>query len=95
MADIVDRCQALVDEHFGSGDPSPERMRGLLPNPVIGREGELLKAAGSILPDSIVDRIHDLSYEFMGYPENLAQLGLEFYRTYLEGDGQSGANRGA
>src|SRR6476661_6070997 len=36
MVQIVDRCQALVDEHFDSEGTSREQRRRLTPNPVIG-----------------------------------------------------------
>jgi hypothetical protein len=86
MAEIIDRCQALVDEHFNSDGASHKQMHRLMPNPVIGRDGELIKKAGSVLPDSVVDRINELSYKFMDYPEDLAQLGLKHYRPYIECD---------
>jgi hypothetical protein len=86
MAEIIDRCQALVDEHFSSDDASHEQLQNLMPNPVIGRGGELIKEAGSVLPNSVVDRINELSYEFMNYPEDLAQLGLRYYQPYIQGD---------
>src|SRR5438552_6437723 len=35
MADIVDRCQALVDEHFNSEGKSPDDLEQLLMNSVI------------------------------------------------------------
>src|SRR5262245_37873197 len=75
MAEIVDRCQAFVDEHFNSGEASREQLQALLPNRVIAHSGELVKDAGSILPEPIVERIYELSYEFMSYPESIAQLG--------------------
>ena len=87
MARIIDRCQALVDEHFNSEGASPEQMQNLMPNAVIGRDGELIKEAGSILPESVVARIYELSYEFMNYPEDLARLGLKYYQPHLQGDG--------
>jgi hypothetical protein len=93
MAKIVDRCQALVDEHFDTERASHEQMRNLLPNAVIGRDGKLIKEAGSILPDSVVDRIYELSYEFMDYPDDLAQLGLNHYRCYLDGGGPGKTSR--
>ena len=83
MAEIIDRCQALVDEHFNSEGASHEQMQNLMPNPVIDHDGELIKEAGSILPESVVDRINELSYEFMNYPEDIAKLGLNHYRPYL------------
>jgi hypothetical protein len=87
MAEIIDRCQAIVDEHFNSAGASHEQMQNLMPNRVIGTDGELMKEAGSILPESVVDRIYELSYEFMNYPEDLAQLGLRHYAPYFQSEG--------
>ena len=86
MAQIIDRCQAIVDEHFDSAGASYEQIQNLIPNPVIGRNGELVKEPGSILPDAVVDRINELSYEFMEYPEDLPRLGLNYYRHYVKKD---------
>jgi hypothetical protein len=83
MADLIDRCQALMDEHFGSEGQSPADLRQLLPNRVINSDGKLVKEAGSVLPDLVVARINELSYRFMNYPDNLAKLGMKFYRSYL------------
>lgn len=89
MAEIVDSCQALVDEHFRLEGKSHEQLLQLMPNPIIGRHGELVKDAGSVLPKSIVRDIHKFSYEFMDYPEDLAQLGLMHYGEFIEGRQQS------
>ena len=86
MAQIIDRCQAIVDEHFESEGKSHEQLQHLIPNRVIGRNGELVKEAGSVLPGAVIDRINELSYEFMDYPEDLPQLGLNYYRHYLKTD---------
>jgi hypothetical protein len=83
MGAIVDGCQALVDEHFDSASASPDRLQSLLPNAVMGSGGKLVKKTGSILPKQVVDRIYDLSYEFMNHPENLALLGPRHYAAYL------------
>ena len=93
MAEIIDRCQALVDEHFASEGASREQMQNLMPNPVIGRDGAIVKEAGSILPDSAVARINELSYEFMNYPDDIATLGLKHYRPFIEGEGQGRTKR--
>jgi hypothetical protein len=93
MAEIIDRCQALVDEHFTSEGASREQMQNLMPNPVIGRDGAIIKEAGSTLPDSVVERINQLSYEFMNYPDDLATLGLKYYRPYVEGEGPGRTKR--
>jgi hypothetical protein len=83
MAEIIDRCQALVDEHVNL-DASPEKTNELMPNAVIARDGECVKEAGSILPELVIDRIYDLSDEFMEYPENLSELGLKHYSRYIQ-----------
>ena len=88
MAEIIDRCQALVDEHFDSEGKSPEEQKQLSPNAVIDCDGQLIKDAGSVLPEPIVARIYELSYEFMNYPDDIARLGLSYYRSNIEGDEQ-------
>lgn len=35
------------------------------------------------LPQSVLDRIYDLSYEFMDYPDDIAELGIRYYSRYL------------
>lgn len=87
MAVIVDRCQALVDEHFDSEGASREDFGKLMPNPAIIRDGQSIESDGSILPDSVLNRIYELSYEFMSYPEDIAQLGWDYYRLKIQGDG--------
>ncbi len=91
MAEIIDRCQSLVDEHFNSEGASPEQMQKLMPNKVIGRDGKVVKEAGSILPESVIARIYDLSYQFMDYPEDIAQLGLSYYGPFIAASDGEGA----
>jgi hypothetical protein len=86
MADVVRQCQALVDEYFISEGTTIEQRESLMPNRVIVRDGQTLKSEGSILPASVVDRIYQLSYEFMEYPDDVAGLGLEYYREKIEGE---------
>ncbi len=87
MAEIIDRCQALVDEHFETETASREEIEALMPNEVIGLDGERLKEPRSILPDPVLDRIYELSDEFMDYPDDVERLGLKYYRSYLEREG--------
>jgi Domain of unknown function (DUF4375) len=86
MADIIDRCQALVDEHFPMEGKSLEEIRQLMPNAVINCDGVLIKDVGSALPEPILARISELSYEFMAYPDDVAALGMVYYRPFLEQD---------
>ncbi|MGH7177570.1 MAG: DMP19 family protein [Tepidisphaeraceae bacterium] len=86
MADIIDRCQALVDEHFTCEGQPPGELRQLLPNPAIDSQGNPIKDVGSVLPKSVVTKVHELSYQFMNYPDDIAQLGLSYYRSYFEGN---------
>jgi hypothetical protein len=84
MAEIVDRCQAMVDEHFETEGKSQAELSCLMPNPVIGMDGEVAKKAGSALPADIVERIYALSYEFMAYPDNIAELGGNHYEANIK-----------
>jgi hypothetical protein len=92
MAEIIDRCQALIDEHITSQGASQEQMQNLMPNPVTGRDDEMVQEMDSILPDSLVRRIDELSHEFMNYPDDVATLGIKYYRPYFEGDGPGRTN---
>jgi hypothetical protein len=86
MAEIIDRCQALVDEHFPLEGKSLEELRQLMPNAVIDCEGVLVKDVGSVLPGPVLVRINELSYAFMAYPEDIAELGMRYYKPLLAGD---------
>jgi hypothetical protein len=86
MAEIVDGCQTLVDEHFPLEGKSPEELRVLLPNAVLDCDGVLVKDYGSVLPDAILARINELSFQFMEYPDDVSTLGLRYYRSYIEGN---------
>ena len=85
MAALIDRCQALVDEHFSSDGKSHEELRQLLPNPIFDRQG-VVKDAGTVLPEPVLRRISELSYEFMDYPDNVAELAQSHYGPLIEGD---------
>ncbi len=87
MAEIVDRCQALVDEHIDSQAASHEQLQSLMPNELHGQDGKVLKKAGSALPKDVLDEIYDLSYEFMDYPDDISELGLSFYANHLKETG--------
>lgn len=87
MADIVDRCQALVDEHFDAEGKSDDDSKQLLFNEIIdSKSGANIKDAGSVLPEPLVVRLYELSYEFMAYPDDVASLGLSYYRAMFESD---------
>lgn len=86
MARIIDACQALVDEHFNTDANMPEDFQELMPNPVIDPNGNVIKEGGSVLPDAVLERIYDLSYDFMDYPDDLSELGLRHYRSHIEAD---------
>ncbi len=86
MAEIVDACQALIDEHSPNSAQSSQERATLLPNEIIGRDGQTVKEAGSVLPDSVLERLYDLSYEFMRYPEDVGALAQAQYGPLIEGD---------
>jgi hypothetical protein len=79
MVEIVDTCQGLVDEHFiTEGRPQHERGQ-LLVNQVLDREGHTIKEAGSVLPEAVVARVYELSYEYMSYPDKVSELAQSHY----------------
>ena len=39
-----------------------------------------------MLPQSVLERISELSYEFMNFPDDWPRLGFIHYRPYLESD---------
>ena len=89
MADIVDRCQALVDEHFDAEGKSDEDSNRLLPNKIIdAKSGAVIKEAGSVLPESVVARLYELSLQEVHRDTRmtLPRLGLNYYRAKFESD---------
>jgi Domain of unknown function (DUF4375) len=86
MAEIVDACQALIDEHSPNAGRSFQERAPLMPNEIIGRDGQTVKEPGSVLPDSVLERVSALSYEFMGYPEDVGDLAQAYYGPLIEGD---------
>jgi hypothetical protein len=86
MAEIIDSCQALVDEHFPSEGLSQDELEQLLPNEVIGRDGQTVKESGSVLPESVLERVSELSYEFMAYPDDVGDLAQGHYGPLIERD---------
>jgi hypothetical protein len=86
IAKIIERCQALVDECFPSEGRSSEELAQLLPNKIIVRDGQTIKGAGSELPETVLDRIYELSYEFMDYPDDVSELAQRHYGPLIEGD---------
>lgn len=87
MAKIIDECQSLVDSHFNSEGASQEELRALMPNASWGTADSPPKEPGSTLPDSVVERLYDLSYQFMDYPDDLPILGAKYYRPILKEQG--------
>jgi hypothetical protein len=83
-AALVEECQTLVDRHT----PTRGRLAGwlgwLLPNAVIGRDGRQLKAPGSALPARVLERIYELSYEYMGYQDDIGSLAQAHYGPLLD-----------
>jgi hypothetical protein len=86
MAEIIERCQALVDEHYPTEGRSSGELRRLLPNEVIGCDGQVIKEAGSVLPERVLSRIYELSYEFMDYYDDISELAQSHYCSLIEGD---------
>ena len=86
MAEIVDACQALIDEHFLNVGQSSSERKELIPNEIIDRDGHTVKEEGSVLPESVLERVSELSYEFMGYPDDVGDLAQAHYGPLIAGD---------
>jgi hypothetical protein len=86
MAGIIDRCQAIVDEHFPSEGKPTQELWQLLPNLIPDRQGKVIKEAGSVLPEPILRRIYELSHEYMGYPDAVGPLAQRYYGPLIEAD---------
>jgi hypothetical protein len=89
MADLIDRCQALVDEHFPTEGKSRNELRQLLPNVIIGHDGSSVKEPGSVLPEPVLQQILELSYEFMDYPDKVGELADSYFRPLIGSDNPS------
>ena len=93
MAKIIDACQILVDEHFDAEGKTQNELRELTPNTVVGGNGNVIKERGSVLPQPVIDRIYTLSYQFMEYPEDIAELGTRHYSSHVDA-AESGRTKG-
>lgn len=79
MAVIVDECQKLIDKHIDSKNASQETLLEMIDIAVLETAGGQGKPAGSSLSQETLDRVYELSYEFMDYPDDIATLGLAHY----------------
>jgi len=80
MAEIIDICQLLVDEHI-------DVTKFVADHEAISA-GKAFDDLQKGLPQEIVARIYELSYEFMGYPDDVASLGMRHYGSLIQGDSQ-------
>ena len=85
MADIFDRCQALVDEHFSTEGKSPEELLPLMTNEVLDPRGNVIKESGSVLPEVVHERISELSYAYISDVDGVYTLAEHYYRPLIEG----------
>ena len=90
MAKILDRCQALVEQHFPTEGKSQDQLIVLMINEMHGPKGKIRKEAGSVLPESVIDEIYDLSYKFMEDPDDYFGLAQAYFGPLIEGLKQSG-----
>lgn len=44
------------------------------------------------IPEDVSKRILDLSYDFMDYPDDIAELGMRYYDRYLHGENGDGTD---
>jgi uncharacterized protein DUF4375 len=85
-AKVIDTCQALVDEHFTSEGQTQGDRRKLLANEILSLQGNVLKEPGSVLPESVLDRLCQLSHEFINFPDDYGLLAQKHYHYLIEND---------
>lgn len=81
MASLVEECQRLVASFADASLPASERFANLMPNPILNRDGTLTTPLQSPIPDEVQQKIDELSYQFMGYPDDIATLGIAYYSS--------------
>ncbi|SMP78262.1 protein of unknown function [Neorhodopirellula lusitana] len=84
MARIIEKCHKLVLKHTDPALPDSERFRDLMSNPVINSDGSMTTPPPSPLPDKVVQKVYALSYRFMDYPDDIAELGVAYYRPKVD-----------
>ena len=85
MHKLISESYATLSNATDTDRLTPAQMLSLMPNPMIGKDGGMIKEAGSPLPPLVLEKLDDLSYQFMGYPEDLPELGLAYYQPFLDG----------
>ncbi len=83
MAKIVADCYSKLTSALEIDKLSHDQLQALMPNPMIDRDGNTVKEAGSTLPESVLADVGTLSYEFMDYPDDVAELGLKYYGPFV------------
>lgn len=86
MANLIEECQNLVELHVDGSSPESERYQDLMPNPIINVDGTITTPLKSPIPVDILDRIDELSNQFIDYPDDIATLGVAFYARYIQAE---------
>ena len=81
MASLVEECQGLVTSYADVKLPESERFKNLMPNPILNPDGTLTTPPPSPIPDEVQQKINELSYQFMNYPDDIATLGIAYYSS--------------
>lgn len=86
MASILEACQALIAENTDPSLPDAERYQGLMPNRIIQPDGSITQPPPSPLSEEVLQRIYDLSDQFIDYPDELSKLGVAYYGPLVQND---------
>ena len=86
MARILEKCQQLVADHTDAALDDATRYQHLMPNPIIRDDGTMTTPSPSPIPEAALQRIYDLSDEFMDYPDDIPSLGTAYYAKLVETD---------
>lgn len=83
MHKLIEDCESVLSRVADIENLAPQEIDAMLPNSVVGMDGSVVKQAGSTLPAAVLDRLYELSYQFMDYPEDIAKLGIRHYSRFL------------
>ena len=81
MASLVEECQRLVERYADASLPESERFLNLMPNPILNPDGTLTTPLPSPIPDDVLQKIDELTHQFMDYPDDIATLGIAHYSS--------------
>jgi len=85
MAEIVAEAQGIIDEQFGADSATPIPAELLFGERIIKSSETSHHVSRSVFSSNSRERLDSLSIEFIRYPDDISELGLNYYKIKLEG----------